>query len=202
MNKIEQASWLWKRPAWILKSLYNFTRISVSTLVDGAHLWFPWEGILIPFYNRDLRKVDLWLYWVKHGMKIAASNPGIQIVASSFLIPQITGDVLAILEWKKFHTITHVEAENEWLLAEKWYYDIFTYNGDIDGRFIFQKMRKQERKLVENTLTDSAQQQILETLRDVDSFQTNVPELPETAYQVTKKWSGQIFLLNSTQFSR
>jgi len=48
-------------------------------------------------------------------------------------------------------------------------------------------MRKQERKLVENTLTDSAQQQILETLRDVDSFQTNVPELPETAYQVTKK---------------
>ncbi len=200
-KNIEQAVWAWMKKAWILKSIYNFTRVSVSTLVDGAYLWLPWEDLLIPFYDHANRKLDLGLYWVERRVKIAAVNPGIQILASRFLMPRITGDILAILEWKNFQPITHVEAENEGFLKEKGYSDIFTYTGDIDGRWLFNKMLKQERVLSENTLPKSTQEQILETFREIDSFQINAPELPERAYQVTKEWHWKLFLVNREKIS-
>ncbi|MBP6921413.1 hypothetical protein KBB89_02610 [Candidatus Gracilibacteria bacterium] len=200
-KNIEQAVWAGMKKAGILKSIYNFTRVSVSTLVDGAYLGLPGEDLLIPFYDHANRKLDLGLYGVERRVKIAAVNPGIQILASRFLMPRITGDILAILEGKNFQPITHVEAENEGFLKEKGYSDIFTYTGDIDGRGLFNKMLKQERVLSENTLPKSTQEQILETFREIDSFQINAPELPERAYQVTKEGHGKLFLVNREKIS-
>lgn len=176
-NIIEQASWLWQREAGIFKSILNF-RVSVGTLLDGAHLGWPGEWILRPFFNEDLRKIDLGLFWNRNSTRIAASNPGIKIMASRFLQSQISGDVLAVLEWKKFYSITHDEAQGVWFIEEKIYPDIFTYNGDLDGRWLFRKIKQQQ-----------------------DEGDCLHP-LPETAYQVTKRWHGRIFLVNREKISQ
>lgn len=109
---IEQAAWLWQKEAGIFKSILN-SRVRVGTLLDGAYFGWPGEWILRPFYNEDLRKVDLGLFWIRNTTRIAASNPGIKIMASRFLQSEISGDVLAILDWKKFHLITHDQAKDE-----------------------------------------------------------------------------------------
>jgi hypothetical protein len=192
---IEQAAWLWQREAGIFKSILN-SRVSVGTLLDGAHLGWPGEAILRTSYSEDYRRVDLGLFWIRNSSRIAASNPGIKIVASRFLQSEISGDVLAVLEWKKFYSITHDEAENEGFIKAKEYYEIFTYIGDLNGRRLFERMQELEDEFWWTRFVGS----------DVWDEDGNLnhwfPEFPNYAYQVTKTWHGRIFLVNREKISQ
>lgn len=66
-----------------------------------------------------------------------------------------------------------MKAKNERLIEERDYPAIFTYNGDLDGRWLFQKMKKiqeEERQIVPNSLSEHEGLQIISTLAEVDVF--------------------------------
>lgn len=192
---IEQAAWLWQREAGIFKSILN-SRVSVGTLLDGAYFGWPGEWILRPFFNEDLRKIDLGLFWIRNTTRITASNPGIKIMASRFLQSEISGDVLAILDWKKFHPITHNQAKDEEFINVKGYYDIFTYIGDLIGRPLFEKMRDLEDEFWWTRVVGT---HAWDEDGNLDHW---FPKFPNYAYQVTKTWHGKIFLVNREKISQ
>lgn len=190
MNTNNQASWLWNRPAGIINSFLKYTRANVSTLLDGAYLWWPGEWIIIPFYNKNIRQMDIGLDWDEKVVRITASNPGIKIVVSRFLSSQISGNVLAVLDWEELNPINHFAAVQAWLLEKKDYWDIFMYNGNIGAARLFQKMQNQENDFL---WVNPSEQDREELAKYRESYRC-APELPNSAYQVTKKWHGRIFL--------
>ena len=173
-NATEQASWLSSPEPKKMQSLKRYISTRIDILFDGAYFWFNGEPILVPEFDSELNAWKIITNKPSRG-KIITINPGAKKV-SKLLPMSREGNSLALLQSRwGYEKLNHIEAENEKLIREVDYAEIFRYLG--------------EDHLVRIMAWYGAFSNFLEKL---------IPwmkDLPSSAYQVTKKWQENGLLL-------
>lgn len=128
-NATEQASWLSSPEPKKMQSLKRYISTRIDILFDGAYFWFNGEPILVPEFDSELNAWKIITNKPSRG-KIITINPGAKKV-SKLLPMSREGNSLALLQSRwGYEKLNHIEAENEKLIREVDYAEIFRYLGE------------------------------------------------------------------------
>lgn len=139
-QKNSEASWLWRKNPWFWESVKKRRR-GVLELLDGAYFGLNGQDVVCVDFQWGLHNLSAEWH------KIVGHNLGVK-KESRFTSSDVQGSTLfALIDWKWWTSMNHLEAQNEKLVHEVNYPEAVRYIGQRGtADFITEILRNPSRR--------------------------------------------------------